>query len=166
MLTQEWVNGRKLTDITADPTTGPLRAKLVQTLLNSYMVQFLETGFLHADPHPGNFMLMPDGRLCILDYGMMTTISEDQRVAFIEYIAHLSARDYDKTLQDLVNLGFVPPELANDPVNRAIVVPVLVGPPSVFHTIHLIHSLRFEAYNRDVHIDRCIRLRFLRRGGL
>jgi hypothetical protein len=35
---------------------------------------------------------MPDGRLCILDYGMMTTISEDQRIAFIEYIAHLSAR--------------------------------------------------------------------------
>jgi predicted unusual protein kinase regulating ubiquinone biosynthesis (AarF/ABC1/UbiB family) len=48
-----YVEGRKLTDITSDPTTGPLRAKLVQTLLNSYMVQFLETGFLHADPHPG-----------------------------------------------------------------------------------------------------------------
>jgi predicted unusual protein kinase regulating ubiquinone biosynthesis (AarF/ABC1/UbiB family) len=125
VLTQEWVEGRKLTDITADPTTGPLRAKLVQTLLNSYMVQFLETGFLHADPHPGNFMLMPDGRLCILDYGMMTTIGPDQRIAFIEYIAHLSARDYDKTLQDLVNLGFVPPELANDPASRAVVVPVL-----------------------------------------
>lgn len=125
VLTQEWVEGRKLTDITSDPTTGPLRAKLVQTLLNSYMVQFLETGFLHADPHPGNFLLMPDGRLCILDYGMMTEISEDQRIAFIEYIAHLSARDYDKTLTDLVNLGFVPPELANDPKNRDVVVPVL-----------------------------------------
>jgi aarF domain-containing kinase len=47
-------------------------------------------------------MLMEDGRLCILDYGMMTTIDENQRVAFIEYIAHLSARDYDKTLTDLV----------------------------------------------------------------
>ena len=72
VLIQEWVEGRKLTDITSDPSTGPLRAKLVQTLLNAYMVQFLETGFLHADPHPGNFLLMPDGRLCILDYGMMT----------------------------------------------------------------------------------------------
>ena len=125
VLTQEWVEGRKLTDITSDPSTGPLRAKLVQTLLNSYMVQFLETGFLHADLHPGNFLLMPDGRLCILDYGMMTEIGADQRVAFIEYIAHLSARDYDKTLTDLVNLGFVPPELADDPANRDVVVPVL-----------------------------------------
>ena len=125
VLTQEWVEGRKLTDLDDDPASAPLRAKLVQTLLNSYMVQFLETGFLHADPHPGNFLLMEDGRLCILDYGMMTTIEAEQRVAFIEYIAHLSARDYDKTLGDLVNLGFVPPELANDPANREIVVPVL-----------------------------------------
>ncbi|EEH53841.1 uncharacterized protein MICPUCDRAFT_20744, partial [Micromonas pusilla CCMP1545] len=125
VLAQEWVDGKKLTEITSDPSTGPLRAKLVQTLLNAYMVQFLETGFLHADPHPGNFMLMPDGRLCILDYGMMTTIEPEQRIAFIEYIAHLSARDYDKTLGDLVNLGFVPKELANDPVNRAIVTDAL-----------------------------------------
>ena len=48
VLTQEWVTGRKLTELIADPTSLPLRAKLVQTLLNSYMVQFLETGFLHA----------------------------------------------------------------------------------------------------------------------
>ena len=43
VLIQEWVEGRKLTDITSDPSTGLLRAKLVQTLLNAYMVQFLET---------------------------------------------------------------------------------------------------------------------------
>jgi predicted unusual protein kinase regulating ubiquinone biosynthesis (AarF/ABC1/UbiB family) len=39
VLMQEWVEGRKLTDLIADPTTIPLRAKLVQTLLNSYMVR-------------------------------------------------------------------------------------------------------------------------------
>ena len=32
-------------------------------LLNSYMVQLLETGFLHGDPHPGNFVLMPSGKI-------------------------------------------------------------------------------------------------------
>lgn len=70
-------------------------------------------------------MLMPDGRLCILDYGMMTEISEDQRYAFVEYMAHLTAREYDNTLDDLVRLGFVPAELGNDPEKRAIVAPVL-----------------------------------------
>lgn len=125
VLTQEWVDGRKLTEIEASNTNKETREKLVETLLNSYMVQFLDTGFLHADPHPGNFLLCDDGRLCILDYGMMTTISEEQRIAFVEYIAHLSAREYDKTLNDLVNLGFVPRELADDPVSRSVVVPVL-----------------------------------------
>ena len=124
-MTQEWVMGRKLTEIEASNTNAETREKLVETLLNSYMVQFLETGFLHADPHPGNFMLMDDGRLCILDYGMMTTITEQQRIAFVEYIAHLSAKEYDKTLEDLVNLGFVPRALADDPASREIVVPVL-----------------------------------------
>ena len=88
-------------------------------------LQFLETGFLHADPHPGNFLALDDGRLCIMDYGMMTEISEDQRMAFVEYMAHLSARQYDRTLDDLVKLGFVPAELGNDPEKRAIVAPVL-----------------------------------------
>lgn len=69
--------------------------------------------------------MLPDGRLCIMDYGMMTEISEDQRVAFVEYLAHLSARQYNETLDDLVRLGFVPKELGEDPEKRAIVGPVL-----------------------------------------
>ncbi|KAK3244688.1 hypothetical protein CYMTET_45716 [Cymbomonas tetramitiformis] len=126
-IVQEWVEGRKLTDLQEDfsPESAALKKSVVTKLLNSYMVQFLETGFLHADPHPGNFMIMDDGRLCIMDYGMMTEISGDQRVAFVEYLAHLSAGQYDQTLTDLVALGFVPPELEADPEKRAIVGPVL-----------------------------------------
>eukprot|EP00873_Tetraselmis_striata_P035626 jgi/Tetstr1/455890/TSEL_042679.t1 len=127
LMVSEWVEGRKLTELATDnsPEGIDFRRDVVKKLLYSYMVQFLETGFLHADPHPGNFMLMPDGRLCILDYGMMTEISEDQRYAFVEYMAHLTAREYDNTLDDLVRLGFVPAELGNDPEKRAIVAPVL-----------------------------------------
>jgi predicted unusual protein kinase regulating ubiquinone biosynthesis (AarF/ABC1/UbiB family) len=127
VICQEWVVGQKLTEIAMDNSEKSLavRKKLVETLLNSYMVQFLETGFLHADPHPGNFMLMEDGRLAILDYGMMTEIGEEQRIAFVEYIAHLSAKEYSKTLDDLVNLGFIPRALADSEENKNIVVPVL-----------------------------------------
>ena len=127
VICQEWVVGQKLTEIAMDNSEKSLaiRKKLVETLLNSYMVQFLETGFLHADPHPGNFMLMEDGRLAILDYGMMTEIGEEQRIAFVEYIAHLSAKEYSKTLDDLVNLGFIPQALADSEENKNIVVPVL-----------------------------------------
>lgn len=44
------------------------------TLLNSYLVQLLDNGFLHADPHPGNFLLQNDGTLCVLDFGLMTEV--------------------------------------------------------------------------------------------
>ncbi|WP_205587089.1 AarF/UbiB family protein, partial [Pseudomonas aeruginosa] len=52
VIVQEWIVGEKLTEIAMDnsPESLKIRKKLVETLLNSYMVQFLETGFLHADP--------------------------------------------------------------------------------------------------------------------
>lgn len=37
-------------------------------------MQLLESGFLHADPHPGNLLRTPDGRLCVLDFGLMTEV--------------------------------------------------------------------------------------------
>lgn len=43
-------------------------------MLNSYLVQLLDNGFLHADPHPGNFLLQDDGTLCVLDFGLMTEV--------------------------------------------------------------------------------------------
>ena len=46
-------------------------------------------------------------------------------MAFVEYLAHLSSGQWEKTLDDLVALGFVPAELGEDPVKRAIVGPVL-----------------------------------------
>lgn len=49
--------------------------ELCTTLLNCYLIQLLETGFLHADPHPGNLIRTPDGQICILDFGLMTEVS-------------------------------------------------------------------------------------------
>jgi aarF domain-containing kinase len=68
----------------------------------------LETGRLHADPHPGNLIRTPEGTIAILDYGLITEVGEEKRFALLEYIAHISVGDYDALAVDLYNLGFVP----------------------------------------------------------
>ena len=71
-------------------------------------MQLLETGLLHADPHPGNLLRTADGKICILDFGLMTEVAPERRIALVEYIAHLSVQDWNGVAKDLVNLGFTP----------------------------------------------------------
>ena len=99
----EWVDGEKLSQSTADDV-----AELVNLGVVTYLTQLLDTGFFHADPHPGNMLRAPDGRLVILDFGLMTEVTDDQRYGMIEAIAHLIHRDYDRIGDDFVNLDFIP----------------------------------------------------------
>ena len=50
----------------------------------TYLTQLLETGFFHADPHPGNMLRTEKGELVILDFGLMTEITPDQRYGSID----------------------------------------------------------------------------------
>nr|PNR54038.1 hypothetical protein PHYPA_007714 [Physcomitrium patens] len=118
VLTSAWVVGDKLSDSNAADLS------MITTAMNCYLVQLLESGFLHADPHPGNLLKTPDGRLCVLDFGLMTTVTEDQRYTLIEFISHLMNSDYPRVADDLVRLGFVPEDKA-DPAKTAAAVPQL-----------------------------------------
>lgn len=104
VLVMEFIEGEKL----AESTASDVR-KLCDTLLSAYLSQLLDTGFLHADPHPGNLLRTPDGKLAILDYGLMTTVPAEYSLSLVEYIAHLTTGDYESVADDLVKLGFVPP---------------------------------------------------------
>ena len=57
---------------------------------------------LHCDPHPGNLLRTPSGELCILDWGLVTTIRDDLQLTLIEHVAHLVAKDYGKVPSGLV----------------------------------------------------------------
>lgn len=103
MLTTEWINGKRL-----DRSTEPDVPKLCGAALNCYLLMLLDTGVLHSDPHPGNLMRTADGRLCILDWGLVTEVTEEQQYAIINYIVHLVSRNYESVPRDLVKLGFIP----------------------------------------------------------
>lgn len=104
VLTSEWLEGEKLSQSQADDV-----GKLVNVGVICYLKQLLDTGFFHADPHPGNLIRTPDGRLAILDFGLMTQVDDDIKYGMIEAISHLVHRDYESIVEDFVTLDFIPP---------------------------------------------------------
>ena len=80
------------------------------------MQQLLEHGFFHADPHPGNLLALKDGRLCYLDFGMMSEVSRDSRSGLIQAVVHLVNKNFDKLSKDFVKLGFLSKEVDLEPI--------------------------------------------------
>jgi len=103
VLTTEWVVGERLEQSSAADV-----ASLVGVCMNTYLAMLLEFGTLHCDPHPGNLLRTPDGKLCILDWGLVTQVPSSVQIKFIEHVAHLTSKDYAQVPADLVGLGFVP----------------------------------------------------------
>ena len=111
----EWVEGEKLSQSDADNV-----GELVNLGVIVYLTQLLDTGFFHADPHPGNMLRSPDGRLVILDFGLMTEITDGQKYGMIEAIAHLIHRDYANIGEDFKNLDFIPAGVDTAPIVPAL----------------------------------------------
>ena len=103
ILTTEWIDGERL-----ELGSSADRSAMCKLAMNTYLTMMLETPVLHADPHPGNLRRTPDGKLCILDWGLVTSLAPDLQGTMIDHIAHLTSRDYAKVPTDLVKLGFIP----------------------------------------------------------
>ena len=103
VLVTDWIDGERLEKSQADDVS-----KLCGVALNTYLTMLLSTGLLHCDPHPGNLLRTSDGKLCILDWGLVTRVDEDLQLTFLEHVAHLTSADYDAVPGDLIKLGFVP----------------------------------------------------------
>ncbi|XP_077229629.1 protein kinase superfamily protein [Tasmannia lanceolata] len=111
VLTTGWVDGEKLSQSTESDV-----GELVNVGVICYLKQLLDTGFFHADPHPGNMIRTPDGKLAILDFGLVTKLTDDQKYGMIEAIAHLIHRDYAAIVKDFVKLDFIPEGVNLDPI--------------------------------------------------
>lgn len=120
VLTMEWITGTKLTNIKAIQEQGIDATHLVEVGVECSLRQLLEHGFFHADPHPGNLLAMPDGRLAYLDFGMMSEIKPYQRYGLIEAVVHLVNRDFESLSQDYVKLEFLTPDTDLTPIIPAL----------------------------------------------
>ena len=122
VLTMEWITGTKLTNATEIRAQGSDAGYLVEVGVQCSLLQLLEHGFFHADPHPGNLLATPDGKLAYLDFGMMSEVKPYQRYGLIEAVVHLVNRDFEGLANDYVNLEFLTPDTDLTPI-----IPALAG---------------------------------------
>ncbi|MEO0687634.1 MAG: AarF/UbiB family protein, partial [Cyanobacteria bacterium J06649_11] len=116
VLTMEWINGLKLTQVKEIAALGIDARYLVEVGVQCSLRQLLEHGFFHADPHPGNLLATYDGKLAYLDFGMMSEIRPPQRYGLIEAIVHVVNRDFDALASDYVKLDFLTEDVDLTPI--------------------------------------------------
>jgi predicted unusual protein kinase regulating ubiquinone biosynthesis (AarF/ABC1/UbiB family) len=120
VLTMEWITGTKLTRPQQLAEQGIDAKYLIDVGVQCSLRQLLEHGFFHADPHPGNLLATPDGKLAYLDFGMMSEVKPYQRYGLIEAVVHMVNRDFESLAKDYVKLEFLSPETDLTPIVPAL----------------------------------------------
>ncbi len=109
VLTMEFIRGTKVVDIEGLRVKRFSPVKVNRLLVRTYLKQLLEDGFFHADPHPGNLLVMDNGRLAFFDFGMTGKITPRLQSLMINAFFHVVSRDVQGLAQDLINLDFLKP---------------------------------------------------------
>lgn len=103
VLTMELLEGRAFDELRADE--GKLRRELALLGLRISMRQILEKGFFHADPHPGNYRVLPDGSLALLDWGLVGRMTQRTRFLLIDMISAVMEQDTEKLVNSMLDLA-------------------------------------------------------------
>jgi len=118
LLVSEWIDGRKLSE--CEPTE--IR-ELIAIGQECFLVQLLQAGFFHSDPHPGNLMRPDDqtgAKLVLIDFGLVAKVEQDDMDAMVSSIVHLANKDYAALVDDFIRLEILPTDC-----NRGKVIPLM-----------------------------------------
>ncbi|MCP9773180.1 AarF/ABC1/UbiB kinase family protein [Synechococcus sp. Tobar12-5m-g] len=112
VLTTTWINGIKLQDRQELEAHHLEPDALIRTGVMAGLQQLLEFGYFHADPHPGNLFALPGktgpmGHVAYVDFGMMDSISDADRLTLTAAVVHLINRDFESLARDFQTLGFL-----------------------------------------------------------
>ena len=120
VLTLEYLPGIKISNFEALEAAGLDRRALARIGARSYLQQLLNDGFFHADPHPGNIAVRPDGALIFYDFGMMGEIKPGTKEKLLETFIGVAQADSDKIIDSLTDLGAIKKGADRVPIRRSI----------------------------------------------
>jgi aarF domain-containing kinase len=106
VLTMEFIEGIKITDMAALDAAGIERQAVAKLLTESYVRQIFTHGFFHADPHPGNLFIQPGPKLVIVDFGLAKQLDPAFLKGFVKLIVALLNQDKAGLAAAFRELGF------------------------------------------------------------
>ena len=106
VIVMEYVESQKITDIQV-PNVN--KKKICEALINSYVIQTMDKGFFHADPHPGNVGFSKKGKLVFYDFGLLINLSEELREGFQKLFMYIINKDTKGIVQVLIALKVIIP---------------------------------------------------------
>lgn len=120
VLTLEYIPGIKISHYEALEAAGLDRKTLAQLGAKAYLMQILNNGFFHADPHPGNIAVNPEGALIFYDFGMMGQIQPITREKLLDTFFGIAQKDGNRVMNSLIELGALARVEDMGPVRRSI----------------------------------------------
>jgi predicted unusual protein kinase regulating ubiquinone biosynthesis (AarF/ABC1/UbiB family) len=115
----EWIDGIKINDYTAIEAAGVSRLEVAKRTVKTYFYQFFTEGFFHADPHPGNIFVLPEGKgdkkvtlsegpvIAFVDFGMVGSLTKNMKKSLKDLFLSFVSRDSRALVKALGKLGFI-----------------------------------------------------------
>jgi ubiquinone biosynthesis protein len=120
VLVMEWLDGVSVRDADAIDELGVDRRELAEDLLRCMLQQMLVDAQYHADPHPGNVMVLRDGRLALIDFGAASRIDPLQQTAIRDVMVAVSQRDADLLRQAALQVATLRRDVDDEDLERAL----------------------------------------------
>jgi len=144
VLTTEWIDATPISDVEALRASGHDLVLLGDTVIQSFLRHAIRDGFFHADMHQGNLLVDAEGKLAIVDFGIMGRLGARERMVLAEILYGFITRDYMRVSRVHFEAGYVPRD--QDPAIfaqalRAIGEPIMDRPASEISMARLLTQL-------------------------
>jgi predicted unusual protein kinase regulating ubiquinone biosynthesis (AarF/ABC1/UbiB family) len=120
VLVLQYVEGTRIDRLQERIASGEIDLhRLIETVVDAYIRMMLEDGVFHADPHAGNLLVDPQGRLVLLDFGMVLQVERETRRRLVETVLAAARQDVDGVINGFYELGILDPDVDRGTVRDA-----------------------------------------------
>ena len=137
VLTMDYVDGRRLSRPTLLSRRDVDGSQLADELMRAYLKQVLVDGFFHADPHPGNLFLTDDGRIALLDLGMVSCVTPAMQEKLLRWLVALGEGRGEEAANIALQIGRPRPDMDRAAFRRRVSEMVLLSGGANLHTVQM-----------------------------